>query len=373
MLTSFNDSKEENAHSNVDINDVLEDDAAANAASDSENEDNDGVFENYRFVVDKGQSIMRLDRYLSTHIEGVSRNKIQQSAKANLIKVNDKAESSNYKVKPCDLIQIFLPQPPREDEVVPQDIPINIVYEDNDVLLVNKDANMVVHPAYGNWNNTLLNALMFHFHNEPTPEGNSEIPLLVHRIDKDTTGLLVVCKNESSQFFLAQQFAEHLTDRTYNALVWGNMSEDEGTIEANVGRNLKDRKIMATFPLNDHGKRAITHWKVLKRYGYVTLVECKLETGRTHQIRVHFQHIGHPLFNDSTYGGDQILKGTTSGKYRQFILNCFSLLPRQALHAKTLGFIHPTTFERMSFSSELPDDFQSVLNKWDDYTSARDI
>lgn len=330
------------------------------------------LFENYRIVVDKGQSQMRLDKFLSTHIENATRNKIQQAVKSDLVKVNDNTETSNYKIKPNDLIQIFLPMPPSDKQIIAQDIPLDIVYEDNDVLIVNKSADMVVHPAYGNWDGTLLNALRFHFQQSDIPEGNSDMPLLVHRIDKDTTGLLVVTKNEPAQFFLAQQFAEHLCDRTYTALVWGDLVEDEGTIEGNVGRNTKDRKIMAVFSDGDKGKYAVTHWKVLKRYGYVTLVECKLETGRTHQIRIHFKHIGHPLFNDTTYGGDQILKGVATSKYRQFILNCFQLIPRQALHATTLGFIHPTTFEKVFFTSDLPADMQAVIAKWDRYIGGRE-
>ncbi|MDR1847880.1 MAG: RluA family pseudouridine synthase [Bacteroidales bacterium] len=332
---------------------------------------NDTLFENYRIIVDGGQSTMRLDKYLSTHIEGTTRNKIQQAVKADLVKVNDKSQTSNYKIKPNDLIQIYLPAPPREDEIIPQDIPLDIIYEDRDVLIVNKSSQMVVHPAYGNWDGTLLNALTYHFQQQEIPEGNSSIPLLVHRIDKDTTGLLVVTKNEPAQFFLAQQFAEHLCERTYTALVWGDLKEEEGTIEGHVGRNLKDRKIMDVFPDGSHGKHAITHWRVIKRYGYVTLVECRLETGRTHQIRIHFKHMGHPLFNDMTYGGDRILKGNTSSKYRQFILNCFQLLPRQALHATTLGFVHPTSFERVFFSSPLPNDMKAVIDKWDAYISNR--
>ncbi|MDR1725780.1 MAG: RluA family pseudouridine synthase [Bacteroidales bacterium] len=327
------------------------------------------LFEHHRILVDGGQSMMRLDKYLSTHIEGTSRNKIQQAAKAELIKVNERPQSSNYKIKPHDLIQIYLPREPYEQDIIPQNIPLDIVYEDDDIIVINKNASMVVHPAFGNWDGTLLNALAFHFEGQKDNNGNEIMPLLVHRIDKDTTGLLVVTKNEPAQFFLSQQFAEHLCNRTYTALVWGNLKEDEGTIEGNVGRNLKDRKRMDVFSDGSHGKRAITHWKVLKRFNYVTLVECKLETGRTHQIRVHFKSIGHPLFNDETYGGDQILKGLTTNKYRQFIINCFHILPRQALHATTLGFIHPTTFEKVFFSSNLPNDMQEIINKWDKFVN----
>jgi 23S rRNA pseudouridine1911/1915/1917 synthase len=327
----------------------------------------EGLFEHHRIVVDKGQSMMRLDKYLSSHLEGKSRNKIQQAAKADLIKVNEQTQTSNYRIKPNDLIQIYLPSMPYEDNLVPQDIPLEIMYEDNDVIIINKRADMVVHPAYGNWDGTLLNAVAYHLEQQKNESNSNPQPLLVHRIDKDTTGLLVVTKNESAQFFLSQQFAEHLCERTYTALVWGDLKEDEGTIEGNVGRNLRDRKIMDVFADGSRGKQAITHWKVLRRYGYITLVECRLETGRTHQIRVHFKYIGHPLFNDETYGGDQILKGNTSGKYRQFIINCFQLLPRQALHATTLGFVHPTTFEKVFFSSKFPDDMQAVIDKWERY------
>lgn len=325
------------------------------------------LYENYRVVVDKGQSLLRIDKYLVDRIEGASRNKIQLAIKADCVKVNDKTVKVNYRVKPGDLIQVFLTTEPREIEIIPQNIPIDIVYEDEDVIVVNKPASMVVHPGYGNYTSTLLNALTYHFQQNESGEVK---PLLVHRIDKDTTGLLLVAKNEYAQTFLAKQFFDHTTERKYTALVWGDLKEEEGTIEGNIGRSLKDRKVMAVFPDGDYGKTAITHWKVLKRFGYVTLVECQLETGRTHQIRAHMRYVGHPLFADATYGGDQILKGTTFSKYKQFINNCFQIISRQALHATTIGFLHPTKLERMNFSSTLPQDMKDVIEKWEAYTTA---
>jgi 23S rRNA pseudouridine1911/1915/1917 synthase len=325
------------------------------------------LYENYRVVVDKGQSLLRIDKYLVDRIEGASRNKIQLAIKADCVKVNDKTVKVNYRVKPGDLIQVFLTTEPREIEIIPQNIPIDIVYEDEDVIVVNKPASMVVHPGYGNYTSTLLNALTYHFQQNESDEVK---PLLVHRIDKDTTGLLLVAKNEYAQTFLAKQFFDHTTERKYTALVWGDLKEEEGTIEGNIGRSLKDRKVMAVFPDGDYGKTAITHWKVLKRFGYVTLVECQLETGRTHQIRAHMRYVGHPLFADATYGGDQILKGTTFSKYKQFINNCFQIISRQALHATTIGFFHPTKLERMNFSSTLPQDMKDVIEKWEAYTTA---
>ncbi|MBR1774572.1 MAG: RluA family pseudouridine synthase [Bacteroidales bacterium] len=333
------------------------------------------LYENFRYIVDKGQSPLRIDKYLMVRIENASRNKIQQAARNNCIKVNGKEVKPNYKVKPEDIIQIFLPTTPRDIEVIPQDIPLNIVYEDDDLLIVNKPSQMVVHPAYGNYSGTLVNALTYYFN--PTSLQNGKVnmdavkikPLLVHRIDKNTTGLLVVAKTEDAQTRLAEQFYYHTIERTYTALAWGDFKEDKGTINANIARDEKDRKRMAVCS-EDKGKNAVTHWEVLERFGYTTLIRCKLETGRTHQIRVHMKHIGHPLFNDETYGGDQILKGTTFSKYKQFILNCFDMLPRQALHATTLGFKHPRTKEEMFFSSELPSDMQNVIEKWQNYTNS---
>lgn len=332
-----------------------------------ENTEKDILYENYRYTVDKGQAPLRIDKYLMVRIENASRNKIQQAAKSNCIKVNGEEVKQNYKVKPNDVIQIFLPTEPRDIEIIPQNIPLDIVYEDADLIIVNKKPNMVVHPAYGNYDSTLVNALTYYFQNS-TPENKDKKPLLVHRIDKNTSGLLVVAKTEDAQSLLAEQFYYHTIERTYTALVWGDMKEDEGTIEANIARDEKDRKRMDVCS-EDKGKRAVTHWKVLERFGYTTLVQCRLETGRTHQIRVHMKHISHPLFNDETYGGNIILKGTTFTKYKQFIMNCFDLCPRQCLHATTLGFIHPITKKQISFSSNLPEDMQAVIDKWRSYVS----
>lgn len=329
-------------------------------------EEND-LYEHHRLVVDKGQGLLRIDKFLMGRLENVTRNRIQNAAHAGNILVNGKNIKPNYKVKPGDVITIVLAQPPREFELIPENIPFNLVYEDTDVLLVNKDAGMVVHPAYANFTGTLVNALLYYFQNK---HNENAYPFLVHRIDKDTSGILLVAKNELAQIRLARDFFEHTIDRKYVALVWGDVATDEGTIEGNIGRSPKDRRVMQIYPDADHGKPAITHYKVLKRFGYVTLLECRLETGRTHQIRAHMKYIGHPLFNDEKYGGDQILKGTTFSKYKQFIQNCFTLLPRQALHAKSLGFNHPLTGKYMSFDSELPADMMAVINKWDRYTSA---
>ncbi len=331
------------------------------------------LYEHHRFVVDGGQSLLRIDKYLSSRMEKTSRTRIQDAANAGNILVNNSAAKPNYKVKPGDIIQIVLPNPPREIELIPENIPINIVYEDDDVLVMNKEPGMVVHPAYGNYTGTLVNALMYHFRDLALFSSGELRPGLVHRIDKNTSGILVIAKNEFALNRLSRQFFERTTDRRYQALVWGTPDPPEGTIEGHVGRNLKDRKIMQVFPDGSDGKPAITHYKVLEDLSYISLVECKLETGRTHQIRVHFSHIKHPLFNDEEYGGDKILKGTTFTKYQQFIRNCFSILPRQALHAKSLSFDHPVTKKRLSFDSELPDDMKQVIDKWRKYTSGRDM
>ena len=328
------------------------------------------LYERHRITVDKGQEMMRLDKYLMMRLEGVSRTKIQAAAKASCVLVNDKAAKSNYKVKPLDVISVLLPTPPHDTEVIPEDIPFNITYEDDDVLIVDKQPGMVVHPGYGNFTGTLLNALTFYFQNKADVNGNPITPYLVHRIDKDTSGLLLIAKNEEAQIILAKQFFEHSTERKYNALVWGDFADNEGTIIGNLGRSPKDRRIMTVLDDPEQGKHAVTHWRVIERFGYVTLIECILETGRTHQIRAHMKHIGHPLFNDAAYGGDQILKGTTFSKYKQFVTNCFQLMPRQALHAMTLGFKHPSTGQQMHFESPLPSDFSAVLDKWRTYASA---
>ncbi len=333
-----------------------------------EGEDDEALFEHFRFTVDKGQEPVRIDKFLMGKIAAVSRNKIQHAADDEMIRVNGKPVKSNYKVRPADVIVIMLPEPKMDFETLPENIPIDITYEDNDVIIVNKPAGLVVHPGAGNYTGTLVNGLLYHFQHLPSHPGNQFRPGLVHRIDKDTSGLLVVAKNDHALNFLAKQFSDHTVKRTYWALVWGDFKEDEGTITGHIGRSLKNRKVMDVFPEGDYGKEAITHYRVLERFMYVTLVECTLETGRTHQIRAHMQHIRHPLFNDATYGGDKIVKGTVYTKYKQFVENCFSLLPRQALHAKSIGFIHPATKEEMYFDSPLPEDFREVLNKWERFT-----
>jgi 23S rRNA pseudouridine1911/1915/1917 synthase len=334
--------------------------------------DQQELFEHYRFNADPGQSLLRIDKFLCDRLENASRTRIQNAANAGNILVNNNTVKPSYKIKPGDIVQVVLPTPPREIELIPEDIPLNIVYEDEDVLVVNKKAGMVVHPAYGNYTGTLVNALMWHFMDLPLFNTGESRPGLVHRLDKNTSGILVIAKNEYALNRLSKQFYDRTTDRRYNALVWGIPDPPEGTITGNVGRNVKDRKIMQVFKDDTEGKTAITHYKVLENFGYISLVECKLETGRTHQIRVHFSHIKHPLFNDEEYGGDQILKGTTFTKYQQFIKNCFKILPRQALHAKSLAFNHPVTGKRLFFDSDLPDDMVQVINKWRKYISGRD-
>lgn len=327
-------------------------------------EDEQDLYEHHRIVADKGQSPLRIDKFLMVRLENATRNKIQNAAHAGNILVNENPVKPNYKVKPDDVISIVMAYPPRETEIIPENIPLNIVYEDADVLVINKSPEMVVHPGYGNYSGTLVNALAYYFQ---TTDPDAK-PCLVHRIDKNTSGLLLIAKNETAQSFLAKQFYDHTVERKYWALVWGDFQDDEGTIVGHVGRSLKDRKVMTVFPDGDYGKHAVTHYKVLERFGYVTLIECVLETGRTHQIRAHLRYIKHPLFNDATYGGDQILKGTIYTKYKQYIQNCFDIIPRHALHAKTLGFVHPTTKKMMSFDSELPADFAEVLGKWRTYS-----
>jgi 23S rRNA pseudouridine1911/1915/1917 synthase len=328
-------------------------------------EQEEGFFEHHRIVSDKGQKLMRLDKFLVDRLERTSRNRIQNAADDGYVKVNGVPVKSSYKVKPNDIITIEMPYPVRDMELIAEDIPIEIVYEDDDLVILMKPKNMVVHPGFGNFSGTLLNAMLYHFQNLPI---NSDArPGLVHRLDKNTTGLMVIAKTEEALTHLGKQFFDRTIDRRYVALVWGDVKED-GTVIGNTGRSLKDRKVFTVFPEGDHGKHAVTHYKVLKRYGYVTLVECKLETGRTHQIRVHMKHIGHTLFGDFEYGGDKVLKGTTFTKYKQFVQNCLDLLPRQALHARTLSFTHPTTGEWMSFESKLPDDMQAVLDKWESYS-----
>lgn len=356
-------------------------------------DDDQEMFEHLRIVVDKGQELLRIDKFLTNRTQNATRSKIQQSAENGNILVNDKPVKSNYKVKPFDVISVVFAHPPREIELIPQNIPINIVYEDDDLIMINKDPGLVVHPGYGNYSGTLVNALVYHFQNLPnapkrtikaegrrknglpaaskdnTLKGETLRPGLVHRLDKNTSGIMVVAKSETAMVKLAKDFFDRNLDRIYYALVWGDFVADSGTITGNVGRHLKDRKRMDVFPPDsEQGKHAVTHYKVLERFGYVTLLECKLETGRTHQIRVHMKSIGHSLFNDETYGGDRILKGTTFAKYRQFVENCFAIMPRHALHAKSLGFNHPVTGKYIHFDSELPDDMQTVINKWRSYS-----
>ncbi|NNE33258.1 MAG: RluA family pseudouridine synthase [Winogradskyella sp.] len=327
----------------------------------------DERYEHFSFKVDKGQKPLRIDKFLINCIENMTRSKIQNAAKEGGVLVNGTAVKSNYKVRPHDVISVTFEHPSYEQLLVAEDIPLDIVYEDEDVLVINKPAGMVVHPGHGNYSGTLINALIFHFDN--LPNNSSNRPGLVHRIDKDTTGLLVIAKTEQAMTHLSNQFAEKTSEREYVAIVWGNVKEDEGTIEGNIGRHPKNR-LQNTVYLEDEaekGKPAVTHYKVIERLGYVTLISCKLETGRTHQIRVHMKHIGHTLFNDERYGGDNILKGTTFTKYKQFVDNCFKVLPRQALHAKTLGFEHPKTGEFLRFEAAIPDDINQCIEKWRHY------
>ncbi len=333
--------------------------------------ENNELFEHFRFSADPGQTPLRIDKFLSNKLESTSRSRIQAAANAGNILSNNSPVKPNYKVKPGDVITIVLPHPPRKIELIPEDIPLNIVFEDEDVIVVNKNAGLVVHPGYGNYSGTLVNALVFHLRDNPLFQSGDERPGLVHRIDKNTSGLLVVAKNELALSKLASQFFHKTSKRTYTALIWGDMKEKEGTIRGHIGRNPKNRKQMHVFPEGDQGKEAITHYRVLERLGYVNLVECRLETGRTHQIRVHFQYMSHPLFNDPEYGGDRILRGTTFTKYKQFVNNCFDLLPGQALHARSLGFVHPSSGEEMLFDAPLPEGFSTVLQKWRTYIKGR--
>lgn len=339
----------------------------------NEGSDENGLYEHHRLIADQGQALLRIDKFLSNLLPHTSRSRIQAATEAGSIRVNQIPVKSNYKVKPGDEVTVLLEYPKRELKLAPENIPLNIVYEDDDLVVINKVPGMVVHPGHGNYDGTLVNALLYHFRNLPLFNPDDPRPGLVHRIDKDTSGLLVIAKTEEAKLNLSFQFSEKTTQRKYVALVWGDVKTENGTIEGNIGRSVNNRLIFTVFPEGDQGKNAVTHYRVLERLGYVTLVECQLETGRTHQIRVHMKHIGHPLFNDATYGGDQILRGTTFTKYKQFIHNCFEILPRQALHAKSLGFQHPRTGEMMLFDSELPADMTSVIGKWRTYTSTREI
>lgn len=333
--------------------------------------ENNELFEHFRFTADPGQTALRIDKFLFNKLEGTSRSRIQAAANAGNILTNGTPVKPNYRVKPGDLISVVLPHPPRKIELIPEDIPLDIVFEDEDVIVVNKQAGLVVHPGYGNYTGTMVNALMYHLRDNPLFHSGEERPGLVHRIDKNTSGLLVVAKNELALNKLASQFFHKTSRRTYLALVWGDMETEEGIIRGHIGRNPKNRKQMHVFPEGDQGKEAVTHYRLMEGLGYVNLVQCTLETGRTHQIRVHFQYLGHPLFNDPEYGGDRILRGTTFTKYKQFVQNCFVLLPGQALHAHTLGFEHPGSGKEMLFEAELPEGFSKLVQKWRSYIQGR--
>ncbi|MGB0932567.1 MAG: RluA family pseudouridine synthase, partial [Chitinophagales bacterium] len=342
-------------------------DELQNNQIDEDNQEDEHLYVHYSLKVDGGQSPERIDKYVFQRTAINSRNKIQNAAKAGCVLVNDKAVKSNYKIRPHDEIKIVMPKPMGSYELIPEEMPLNIVYEDEQLMIVNKPAGLVVHPGSGNYTGTLVHGLAHHFDNLPINERGIEgarRPGLVHRIDKDTTGLMVVAKTDFTMTHLARQFFDHTVVRRYHALVWGDLKEEEGTITGHVGRNIRYRKVMDVFPEGDRGKHAITHYKVLERFGYVTLVECRLETGRTHQIRVHFKSVRHPLFNDVSYGGDKIIKGTVYTKYRQFVDNAFKIIQRHALHAKILGFTHPTTGKEMYFESELPEDMEKAIEKW---------
>ncbi|GAP73418.1 RluA family pseudouridine synthase [Candidatus Symbiothrix dinenymphae] len=340
---------------------------------DEQDEQEEELYEHFRFTADKGQALLRVDKFLVDRLTGASRHRIQQAAEAGYILANDKSVQSNYRVKPLDVLTIVLDRPHREVDILPENIPINIAYEDNDVLVVNKPSGLVVHPGHGNYTGTLLNAVAWYLKDDPQYHTTDPRLGLVHRIDKDTSGLLVLAKNPEAKTHLGTQFFNKTTKRLYWALVWGNVKDDEGRIEGNIGRNPKDRLLMTVFPPDsEDGKPAVTHYKVLERFGYVTLIECRLETGRTHQIRVHAKHIGHTLFNDARYGGDEILRGVEGSKYKQFIQNCFDLCPRQALHAKTLGFVHPRTGEAVYLDSEIPEDMSQLIAKWRNYGAGAD-
>jgi len=332
------------------------------------------LYEHFNLIVDPGQTQVRIDKFIVNRIDSASRSKIQAAADAGNILVNGKSVKSNYKVKPGDEISIVMDFPRRELKIIAEDIPLDIVYEDDQLIVINKPAGLVVHPGHGNYTGTLVNALAWHYKDLPLFNAASDPrPGLVHRIDKNTSGLMVVAKTELAKTHLSQQFFDKTTKRQYIALVWGRLKEPEGTIEGNIGRSVKDRQVFTVYEDDEQGKHAVTHYKLIEELGYVSLVQCQLETGRTHQIRVHMKHIGHPLFNDDTYGGDKILWGTTFTKYKQFVANCFKILPRQALHARTLGFVHPTTGEEMLFESELAQDMQEAIKKWRDYVSNREI
>lgn len=349
-----------------------DDEDILNHQTDEESEEDaeQGMFEHFRFVVDRGQELLRIDKYLRTHMEHTSRNRIQLAIDAEYVRVNDKIIKANYRVKPLDVITILLPYQRRGFEILPEKMDLDIRYEDDDVLVINKPAGLVVHPGCGNWTGTLLNGLAYYLGKSQGPDAEDDrMGILVHRIDKDTSGTLLIAKNDQAQTYLAKQFFEHTIERKYVAIVWGDVKEDEGTIDANIGRDPSDR--LRYKVVEEGGKHAVTHYRVIRRLGYVTMIECRLETGRTHQIRVHMNHIGHPLFNDARYGGDKILKGTLYSKYRQFIDNCFEVLPRQALHAQTIGFIHPVTKKKILVESELPEDMKNLIKKFSTFLEGR--
>jgi 23S rRNA pseudouridine1911/1915/1917 synthase len=347
--------------------------AEENNRNAEEQESSDELYERFSFSIDKGQEPYRIDKFLMGRIESATRNKLQQAINSGLVLVNGKEVKQNYKIKPFDQIIVYSDLSPESTDVVPENIPLNIVHEDEDILIINKPAGLVVHPGSGNYNGTLLNGIAYHLQQKNPSISEETLPRfgLVHRIDKNTSGLLVLAKTDKAMRQLAKQFYDHTVKRQYLALVWGDVQEEEGTIVAHVGRNLRYRKLFEAYPEGDHGKEAITHYKVVERFNYVTLVQCVLETGRTHQIRVHMKHIGHPLFNDDFYGGDKIVKGTIFSKYKQFVDNCFAICPRQALHAKTLGFIHPSTGKEIFFESELAEDIARVIDKWREYAKTR--
>ncbi|MDR1883631.1 MAG: RluA family pseudouridine synthase [Prevotella sp.] len=339
----------------------------------AEEQEDPCLYEHYRFVADKGQGMTRVDKYLAMHIVGVSRNRIQQAAEANCILVNDSPVRSNYRIKPLDVISVVMNRPPRDFEIIPEDIPLDVVYEDDDLLVINKPPGLVVHPGFGNYQGTMVNAVAYRLKDTPEYDAKDPRPGIVHRIDKDTSGLIVVAKNPYAKAHLSTQFFNKTTRREYVALVWGLIKENEGRIEGNIGRDPKDRMLMSVFKDGEHGKPAVTHYSVLERLGYVTLIRCRLETGRTHQIRVHMKYTGHTLFNDVRYGGNEVLKGTHFAKYRQFVQNCFNICPRQALHARTLGFVQPRTGEELTFEAPIPGDMSQLLEKWREYTANREI
>jgi pseudouridine synthase, RluA family len=355
-----------------ELSEDIYDDEQDDDSFDSE-ESADTLHEHFRFVADKGQTLLRVDKFLVDRIMGATRNRVQLAAEAGCILVNGSPVKCNYRVKPFDIVSLVMSRPRREVEIIQEDIPLNIVYEDDELLVVNKPAGLVVHPGHGNYTGTLVNALAYYLKDDPNYDPSDPRLGLVHRIDKDTSGLLVVAKKPESKANLSLQFFNKTTARTYRALVWGIIREDEGRIEGNIARNPKDRMQMIVFPDGEQGKPAVTHYKVLERLGYVTLVECRLETGRTHQIRVHMKHIGHVLFNDERYGGHGILKGTTFSKYKQFVQNCFEICPRQALHAKTLGFTHPKTGEWLSFDSDVPNDMENLIERWRTYSNTKEL